>query len=209
MMSDSWRKDDERNTLFYTERIKRHGIDVRSLDWGSRESQRLRFSVLAQVGPLNTACILDVGCGMGDFFSWLKEKGVQAQYTGIDITPKMIEIARRQFPDASFEVTSLLEYANNVTQEYDYVIASGIFTHRTTGPVEFLKESARQMYNSCKKGVSFNCLSIWAPLKEQGEFYADPLETVSFCRSITPWVVLRHDYLPHDFTIYMYREQQQ
>jgi hypothetical protein len=44
-------------------------------------------------------------------------------------------------------------------------------------------------------------------VQEPGEFYADPVEIVRFCRSLTPWVVLRHDYLAHDFTVYLYRDR--
>ncbi|CDN13322.1 hypothetical protein RintRC_4207 [Richelia intracellularis] len=54
--------------------------------------------------------------------------------------------------------------------------------------------------------MAFNSLSSWGTQKESGEFYADPLATVKFCRTLTPWVILRHDYMQHDFTIYMYRE---
>jgi hypothetical protein len=53
--------------------------------------------------------------------------------------------------------------------------------------------------------VAFNSLSAWATDQEAGEFYADPLRVVDFCRRITPRVVLRHDYHPRDFTVYLYK----
>ena len=46
------------------------------------------------------------------------------------------------------------------------------------------------------------------PIKNKnnpGEFNADPLETVASCRRISPRAVLRHDYMPHDFTVFLYR----
>ena len=42
---------------------------------------------------------------------------------------------------------------------------------------------------------------------KEGEFYTDPLQTLAFCRTLTPWVTLRHDYHSRDFTIYMRKDQ--
>jgi len=61
------------------------------------------------------------------------------------------------------------------------------------------------MYALATTAVAFNSLSAWAPDQEAGEFYADPLQVVDLCRRLTPWVVLRHDYHPRDFTVYMYK----
>ena len=55
--------------------------------------------------------------------------------------------------------------------------------------------------------VAFNSLSSWANDKEKGEFYADPLEVLKFCKTLSPWVVLRHDYHSRDFTIFIYKER--
>jgi hypothetical protein len=53
--------------------------------------------------------------------------------------------------------------------------------------------------------LAFNSLSNWANDQEANEFYADPVQVLNFCRELTPWVVLRHDYHPRDFTVYMYK----
>ena len=134
MNKDIWRADDERNIRYYTDLIERYEVDVRALDWGSQESQELRFSVLAQVGQLSGASVLDVGCGMGDFFGWLKQEGIEVKYTGIDITPKMIEVAQQRFPEAKFELKNLLDIENSKVERYDFILQSGILTHRQDSP---------------------------------------------------------------------------
>src|SRR5919109_3859483 len=123
MTVNLWDTDDERNVRYYTDLIGKYGVDVRALDWGSRESQAVRFSVLAEVGQLHDASVLDVGCGLGDFFGWLKSAGIGVEYTGIDITPKMIEVARQRFPETRFELRNLLENVNCTTKCYDIVFA--------------------------------------------------------------------------------------
>jgi hypothetical protein len=34
---------------------------------------------------------------------------------------------------------------------------------------------------------------------------AESLLTLNSCRQLTPWVALRHDYHPRDFTVYLYK----
>lgn len=208
MTVNGWFKDDERNIRHFTHLVRKYGIDSRSLDWGSRESQQLRFSVLSEVGNLNGTNLLDVGCGLGDFFGWLQQSQINVEYNGIDITPQMVELAQERFPNASFQLSHLLSSEESKNSHYDFVFASGIFTYRQVAPFKFLEATVSKMFSLCSKGTAFNSLSAWANQKEPGEFYADPLKVVAFCRTLTPWVVLRHDYMPHDFTIYMYKEQQ-
>ena len=204
---DSWKLDNDNNVRIYSGLVQKYGCDVRALDWGSRESQQLRFSVLAQVGNLDGASVLDVGCGLGDFFEWTRNSGLVLDYTGIDLTPSMIELARQRFPRARFEVADLLSYAPTATDGLDFVVESGIFTFRKQDAFDYLRATVTRMFDLCSRAVAFNCLSAWAPGQDAGEFYADPLKTTEFCRSLTPWVVLRHDYHARDFTVYMYRDR--
>lgn len=205
MNRDMWHKDDIRNINYYTNLITKYGIDIRALDWGSCESQQLRFSILSQIGDLNGKTLLDVGCGLGDFYDWLKRSGIITKYTGIDITPKMIEISAQRFPEASFNIANLLD--KNEMGHFDFVFASGIFTHRQIDSLSVFETMIKKMFAVCNRAVAFNSLSNWTHTKEGDEFHADPLETIAFCHTLTPWVVLRHDYHPRDFTIYMYKEQ--
>lgn len=199
-----WLKDNERNVRLYSELVGTHGYDVRALGWGSRESQATRFAVLTEVGKLNGASVLDVGCGLGDFYGWMRRKRLRVRYTGVDITPRMVDKARERFPRTQFRVCDLLDGSQRIVR-HDYVLSSGIFTHRSTSAFEFLAMMVRRMFDLSKQAVAFNCLSGWAEKKEHGEYHADPLKVVSFCHKLTPRVVLRHDYHPRDFTVYLYR----
>ncbi len=202
-MADCWQSDDRRTVEIYTELVHKYGDDVRALNWGSKGSQELRFRVLAEVGDLAGASVLDVGCGTGDFYGWLQNAGWHGHYVGIDITPGMIDVARRRFPDAEFSVGDLLK--QEISTEYDFVFASGIFGYRKTDTAAYIREMVRAMIARCRRAVAFNSLSNWAPAPEPDEFYADPLETVASCRSLSQRLVLRHDYHPNDFTVYVHR----
>jgi SAM-dependent methyltransferase len=51
--------------------------------------------------------VVDVGCGPGTVTAHLTELGLDA--SGIDLSPRMIEHARRQYPDLRFSVASATE----------------------------------------------------------------------------------------------------
>jgi RimJ/RimL family protein N-acetyltransferase/SAM-dependent methyltransferase len=188
----------------YTRLLIEHGISARALDWGSAKSQRRRFDVLAEIADLRAASVLDIGCGLGDFFAVLCERYMDTHYTGYDLTPAMIASATARFPHATFEVRDIV--TDPPIDSFDYTFASGIFTFLEDEPVKHMQVLLRAMYTSARRGVAFNSLSTWASHRKSGEFFADPLETLAFCRTLTPYVVLRHDYFSHDFTLYMYRE---
>lgn len=199
----AWGADDDQTIHRYTQLIEQYGVGPNALDWGSRESQELRFKILSAVAPLGDSEVLDLGCGQGDFFCWLDREGINVRYRGVDITPGMIEIAQRRFPLAHFDIRNAL--IDPLGGPYDYVVASGLFAYRQTDPMEFLRRSVAVMYRSARFAVAFNCLSDWGTDKVVGEFYADPLAVVRLCREFSPWIILRHDYHPRDFTIYLYK----
>jgi SAM-dependent methyltransferase len=184
----------------YRPLIEEHGDSFRAVDWGSGKGQEVRFQVLSEVADLTNSSVLDVGCGIGHFVDSLAEGGFTADYLGIDFLPEMVEVARRRHPDRCFKVADIVE--DGGTCRADYVVGSGLFTF---GDRNVFEAIVRAMFAACEKATAFNCLSGWAPDKEPGEFHADPLEVLAFCRTLTPWVSLRHDYFPHDFTLYMYR----
>lgn len=194
--------DSIRTVSFFTGLLRDHGESHKALNWGSQSSQELRFRILSEIGINKGASILDVGCGLGDFFAWQNTQGLELGYTGIDITPAMIASAKERFPSALFLENKLDEMIN---QSFDYVIASGIFYMRMQRPREYFERTVAKLFDKCKQGISFNSLSMWCKSQNKHEFYADPLRSIDFCRSLSPHVVLRHDYHPCDFTIYIRR----
>ena len=51
--------------------------------------------------------VLDVGCGPGHIAGYLSERGLDA--TGVDLSPAMVEIARRLNPEIPFHVADMRE----------------------------------------------------------------------------------------------------
>ena len=190
---------------YYEELVERHGDSPRSCDWGDHRSQIARFEVVASVAPLEGRRILDVGCGLGHFADFLNERYREFTYVGVDLSEPMIKLGRDLHPGLDLRVANIL---TEDLGEFDVVVASGIFYLLGEHAAELMKQIVSRMYSHARVAVAWNSLSAWASDQQEGEFYANPLEAVHFTRSLTPWVTLRHDYHPRDFTIYGYREQQ-
>jgi SAM-dependent methyltransferase len=207
-MISSWQRDDDANRAYFDERVKQWNLDVRGADWGGRQSQYLRFGVLAEVAPLNGARILDVGCGTGEFLEYLRGCGLSVDYTGIDIAPAAVAVARERFADATFVEGSVLDLERHFEQPFDHVFTSGIFTRRLHDGRGFVETTVTSMFALCRRSVSFNCLSAWADRIEGDEFHLDPADAIAVGRKLTKRLILRHDYHPADLTVHLYRQPQ-
>jgi ubiquinone/menaquinone biosynthesis C-methylase UbiE len=191
-----------KNNTIYNKSSKAYPNDYRGVKWESAESQILRFKILCEISPeINTSSLLDIGCGLGHLAEYLYAHNFKGQYKGIDICNQMIELAKKKHPDLDFENNDIDSVDDN---SVDYVLASGIFAFVDYMQLQLLIQS---LFSKAKKGVAFNCLSIYAPeeKKESALFYPNPSEIFDLCERLTPCVTLRHDYLENDFTVYLYK----
>jgi SAM-dependent methyltransferase len=188
---------------YYQDLVQKYGHDPRACDYGRPQSQEIKFRVLSEAMPVKGRSVLDVGCGFADFHRFLRDRFGEVRYSGIDVCPAMVEEARRLDPHCEVKLANILDAS--IRERFDLVTANGIFYLLGDEAWSTMQEIVRRMYAVAEHAVAFNSLSSWAEDKEAGEFYADPAEVLQFCRTLTPWVVLRHDYHPRDFTIYMYK----
>jgi len=189
---------------FYDELVAKHGDDPRSCDYGSSRSQAVKFDVIADAADLTGLSVLDVGCGLAHFADHLERRYPGVEYAGIDLSPQMIAQARARRPDLRLEVGNLLDY--DLGRRFDVVVANGIFYLLGPEAPVLLRSLVTRMWSLADQLVAFTTLSTWAPEHHAGEFQADPLDTLGFCRTLTPRITLRHDYMPHDFTVFLHRE---
>lgn len=196
-------RDDARIERFYAELLAAHGDSPSALDWGSAASQRRRFEALAGIAPLSGTRVLDVGCGLAHFYRFLRAEGCEVDYTGFDITRAMVDEARRLNPGLRVEAVNVLD--TDIPETWDYVFASGIFYLRRDAPWAWMRTMLGRLFALARRGVACNALSARAADDETGEFRAEPGRALELALDVSPRAVLRHDYLPNDFTLYLYR----
>ena len=192
---------------FYNRRVAEYGHHPRACDYGHAESQKRKFHTLSSALDYTDRSVLDVGCGFADYADHLTESFRRITYSGVDLSPAMIAHARATHPDLDLRVGNILDEDATCCPSHDIVSANGIFYLLGTEAHALMRQLVARMFARCREAVIFNSLSTWADFREPGEFYADPLNTVEWCRKLTPWVTLHHDYLPHDFTVVLRRER--
>jgi SAM-dependent methyltransferase len=190
---------------FYDGLVERYGHDPKACDYGSRESQAIKFKVLSEVNSLKGKTLLDVGCGFADYGQYLQHRYEQVKYAGIDLSPAMIAEGRRLHPEFDLSICNLFDQP--CERQFDVVSANGIFYLLGEQAPELMRKLVSHMFSLARVAVTFNSLSTWAPARESGEFYADPAATLEWCHELTPWVTMRHDYHPRDFTVYLYKRR--
>ncbi|MFE1269781.1 class I SAM-dependent methyltransferase [Streptomyces sp. NPDC058757] len=83
----------------YVDMVLNTGIgDIRTVPWLKASIDAFADTV-SGLGP-----VLDVGCGPGTVTAYLAERGLDV--SGVDLSPRMIENARRLYPACRFEVAS-------------------------------------------------------------------------------------------------------
>lgn len=99
--------------------------------------------------------ILDLGCAHGKLFEILKEKKVN--YFGIDISEKLIEIAKKNFPEGNFQVANALNlpFPENF---FDKVFSIAVFHHIPSK--EFRIQCLKEIKRVLKRG-GILILRVW------------------------------------------------
>jgi trans-aconitate 2-methyltransferase len=75
------------------------------------ERGRAFVELVARIGAPAPASVVDLGCGPGNLTSLLRERWPDADVSGLDSSPEMIEKARAVDPSIAFEVADLRTWA--------------------------------------------------------------------------------------------------
>lgn len=187
--------------VFYGPRLAAHGTTHLAVGWLRPESQRVRFEHLTAIAELESLSVLDVGSGLGDLYPYLRQRGHTGDYVGVDALPEMVARAQALHPEARFLCADIND--DEVRIEADVVLASGLLTFCEP---EVVRHTIATLFRSARRSAGFNALSTWDPAPAHAPCRPlDPLEIVAFCRTLTPYVMLRHDYSVQDFTIHLFR----
>lgn len=99
--------------------------------------------------------VLDLGCGNGRLLDLLKEEKVQ--YIGIDVSEKLINLAREKHPEEMFKVADALDlpFEDN---SFDKIICLAVWHHVPSFQlrIEFLNQAKRVL-----KPDGLLILSVW------------------------------------------------
>lgn len=193
----------------YNARLSKYGHDPRALGWGGgRERQNVRFkNLLGVVDYISSeiTSLLDVGCGFGDLSSYLEIAYPSALYTGLDINQNFIDIAKKKGGGrAQFYCGTLSELWSSLPSS-DVVVESGIFNAELNGgdQLNYIEASLRDMYAKSNYAVAADFMTDRVDWQSEGAFHLAPEDAIRIALSIGRKAILRHDYLPYEYCIYI------
>lgn len=94
------------------------------LGWRDRNSQTDRFNVFLDYVK-NGDRVLDFGSGLSDLYGHLKMNDINVDYTGIDIMPDFIKIAKERYGDEIRVLNTNILY---FLEKFEWTYASGVFS---------------------------------------------------------------------------------
>ncbi len=185
-----------------------YGHKPQALYWENREVQELRFSVLLECGVQSGDSVLDVGCGFADLYHFMRAQGLETEYSGLDLSPDMVEAANRRSPELNLFAGDLFDF-DPPEQCFDWVLLSGALNEPLGDNGEYLRTILPRLFASCRKGLAFNLLNAeydWAEHQLTTLQPYIPDEVMALLNELTPHTKIRQGYLPVDISYFAWRE---
>ena len=190
---------------FYNSRFQSFGRDIKSVGWGTVESQHLRFECLLRDFDLHGKTILDVGCGLGDLVSYLDQRTCgDFTYYGIDIASSLVTAARNHFQshNCTFLCGDLFTLDLPLV---DISVASGSLSFAQPNIEPYAQQVLQRMFQLSSVGISANFLTSFADYQLPKNHHYDPSTVFTWAKRISRYVTLIHDYDLYEFTIKILR----
>lgn len=189
---------------FYDRHLRDFGDSPQALRW-TPEGQEARYSAFLSIaGNLNGKSVLDFGCGKGDFYGFMRARGIDASYCGVDVNASLIGLASEKYPRADFRVVDIEE--ERLDGRFDVIIACGVFNLRIGGIKESMENVLKLLFDRCGQEMHFNALSSYAVQRDVELFFVSPEELLKFAlKSLSLKVTLRHDLVRGDVFVSVFR----
>ena len=188
--------------------LERHGDNCRGVDWPNEADAVKRYRVMLELirerdQPVS---LLDFGCGASHLYEHVPD---HVEYAGADVSAGFIRLSRRKYPGNKYYQLDILE--DNSLPEFDYIVANGVFTERTSlsyeAMWEFFTGAVEQVWRRARKGLAFNVMSRYVDWERDDLFHAAIDDVMAFLvGTLSRHVIIRNDYGLYEYTIYVYRD---
>jgi ubiquinone/menaquinone biosynthesis C-methylase UbiE len=161
---------------------RRYDLGIRLLSLGRSERVRVRMAELMEAGER----VLDVGCGTGSLALRCAERG--GRVTGIDISPRMLDVAREKIAAAGLgdrvelREMSAIDLDETFPEEsFDVVMSSLVFSELSEDEQRFvLRECHRMLPRGGRLMVADEVVPRTWPLRILGRAMRLPLVVLTY-----------------------------
>lgn len=198
----------------YLSRLKKYGIDPKTLGWGNIKDQEIRFQTIMSHISLKEKSVLDIGCGFSDLYSSIISKDMKiGSYTGIDINPEFINICNEKYPSNNYFCGDLLTLNNSEgIFNADVVIMLDLLNFNLDGKnLDYSNMMIDAAWRCTREVLIVDFLSnysIHEYPREDFVYYHDPVDIIKICSKLSCNFILIHDYPPlpqKEFMIALFR----
>lgn len=187
------------NYRFYASGIIEHGFTPQGLHWHSQDSQQIRFDQLLSLLPNNVISIVDAGCGFGDLYHYVAQRGDKTieNYIGLDSLDMMVH-------EASIRTGQTIMQCNILCDplpEAEYYLCSGALNILTReGAFLFIE----RCFDASIQGMIFNFLEGDKESKTYNYLREESIRDLA--RRLKADVVFRRNYYQRDCTAAFYKK---
>ena len=199
----------------YEECLLKHGDNHLGVDWPKVEDVKTRYKVMLDLLSFRNktsvkSSLLDFGCGAShlfEFMSQLKYKNVL--YSGLDISPKFVDLSKLKFPSNQYFCLDILNNSD-LLPRFDYIVMNGVFTEKREltfdQMFEYFKLLLTAVFEKAEKGVAFNVMSKAVEWERWDLFHLPTDLLIDFItKKLTRNFVIRNDYGLYEYTTYIYK----
>jgi SAM-dependent methyltransferase len=189
------------------------------VDWPNLNDLLKRYQVMYDLikyrrGPMfeTAPSILDFGCGLSGFYKYLCDNNLEntVKYSGLDILPEYIKRSKNLYPKNEYIEADILEYKGSLP-DFDFAVINGLFTQKLEMSDDemyvFLLQILEKIVPIIKNGIAVNFMSPIAEYFKSRAFHPSfqKLSMTIRGRLGIKDFVIRHDYLPYEYCLYLYK----
>ncbi len=192
---------------FFDRELQMHGDRPEGVRW-TPDGQSLRFESMLDIDEnIAGSKVLDYGCGKGDLYQFMKDKGISVYYTGFDINQNLISLAKQKYPEADFKVFDI--EMEELEDDFDYIFLCGVFNLKLQDIDKTVKNVLKRLFCHCRKTLAFNALSSEKPKNKKAVElnYISQDEMIEFAKkNLSSYVSFARERVPYDFTMFVRKE---
>lgn len=199
----------------YESCFEKYGDTHKGVDWPNPEDANKRYRVMLELQKFDpqpnngNPSVLDFGCGTAHMLEYMNKNNFNNwSYTGLDISPKFVEVCKTKFPDTSFYCTDILKEPFTM-ETVDYVVMNGVFTEKRALSFDemynYFTQMLEKVFALAKKGIAFNAMSKAVDWERDDLFHLPIDLLVCFLsKKLSRNFIIRNDYGLYEFTTYVY-----
>jgi len=175
------------------------------MGWTKKQVQQIRFNVFTSLFDFNDVSVLDLGCGDGDFKSFLDTRFSNFHYIGLDLQEEFITYATERFKAKNNTWFYNTDFTRCQLPEVHVVVVCGALSYKCNDSNYYI-DCIKRFYHSANMALIFNMLN--QEFFESGQIIVAHNKEQIFdqCKKICSNVTLKDRYLDNDFTIVMRKQ---